>query len=269
MSGHNKTSAEHAISDITKVLSADQVSSPQVHKWHFSDLEQDAKQQMDSLRAEVLAKIKQEIQPKLAQQTAILKREAYEEAKQQGYEVGYQAGFETGQTLGIDKAKQQAEEVLKPKVAQLEQVLQSFSKPQQYIETRVFEQVANIAIMLAEKLTEQAIEVDKTKLLHFIEQAVALLPDEDARIEVELHPDDLEVVQFYQVTQKQDWLLKSNPKLSPGDCRVKKLNSVVDYRWRERLAQLVEQTVQLVETRLEPDSDDDDLAETDASTVLP
>jgi flagellar assembly protein FliH len=267
MSDHNRSSAGQAISDITKVLSADQVSSPQVHKWQFSDLEQDAKQQMDSLRAEVLAKIKQEIQPKLAQQTAILKREAYEEAKQQGYEAGYQAGFETGQTLGIDKAKQQAEQALKPKVAQLEQVLQSFTKPQQFIEARVFEQVANIAIMLAEKLTEQVIEVDKTKLLHFIEQAVALLPDEDARIEVDLHPDDLDVVQFYQASQQQDWLLKANPKISPGNCRVKKLNSVVDYRWRERLAQMVEQTMQLVETRLESDPDDDDSVETSASTA--
>lgn len=256
MPDHTKASPERIISDITKVLSADQVSSPEVHKWQFLDLEQDARQQLDGLRAEVLEQIKQEIQPKLAQQTAILKREAYEEAKQQGYEAGYQAGFETGQTLGIEKAKQQAEQVLQPKVAQLEQIMQSFTQPQQYIENRVYEQVAQISIMLAEKLTEQVFAVDKSKLLHFIEQAVALLPDEDAQIDIELHPDDLETVQFYQTSHHSDWQLKVNAKLSPGDCRVKKLNSVVDYRWRERLAQFVEQMDQLVESQLVPELED-------------
>lgn len=95
MSNESKASAGKGNS-ITRVLQAGEIKSPDVHKWQFVDLERDAIQQLDTVRAEVLEKIKQEIQPKLAKQTAILKREAYEEAKQQGYEAGYQAGFEMG-----------------------------------------------------------------------------------------------------------------------------------------------------------------------------
>ncbi|WP_044408982.1 FliH/SctL family protein [Thiomicrospira microaerophila] len=246
---------------ITKVLSAEKVSVPEIHKWQFLDLEQDAKNQLDSVRADVLEKIKQEIQPKLAQQTAILKREAYEEAKQQGYEAGYQAGFETGQALGIEKAQQQAAEALAPKVANMEQVLAALVRPQAYIETRVFEQVAQIALALAEKITEQAIALDKTKVLRFIEQAVALLPDDQAQVDVELHPDDLEFIQYYQAPPSAHWVLKANPQLQLGECKVKKLNSVVHYRWRERLDALLSQTGQLVAAQLEPGETEDHVDE--------
>jgi flagellar assembly protein FliH len=266
MTNKPKASENSGASGITKVLSAVDVSAPAVHKWQFVDLEQDAKQQLDSVRAEILEKLKKEIQPKLAQQTAILKREAYEDAKQQGYEAGYQAGFETGQALGIEKAQQAAKEALAPKVAKMEQVLAELIKPQSYIESLVFEQVAQIAIALAEKITEQAISVDKSKIIRFIEQAVALLPDEQAQIDVELHPEDFEFIQFYQEKPSKEWVLKSNPALQPGDCRVKKLNSVVHYRWRERLDVLLSQTEALVVSQLAP-SDDSEVSALEADNA--
>lgn len=245
MSNESKASVEKT-NNVTRVLQAGDIKSPDVHKWQFVDLERDARKQLDSVRADVLEKIKQEMQPQLAKQAAILKREAYEEAKQQGYEAGYQAGFETGQTLGIERAEQQALETLKPKVARLESILDSLRHPYGLISSNIYEQLGSVAIKLAERITEEAFAIDKSKLLAFIEQAVLLLPDDQADIEIELHPDDLELVSYYQAEHSKGWLIKTNAKLHMGECRVKKLNSIVHHQWRERLANLLAQTEPMV-----------------------
>lgn len=239
-------SSKEKTKPITRVVQAGDLKSPEVHKWQFVDLASDAKKQLDAVRADVLEKIKLEIQPKLAKQTAILKREAYEEAKQQGYEEGYQAGFETGQSIGIERADQQAFELLGPKVERLDSILSSLSRPYDLISADIYEQLASVAIKLAERITENAMEVDREKVLHFIEQAVQLLPNDSAEIEVEVNPEDLELVRFYQQGESKGWVVKANPKLQLGECSVRKLDSVVHHQWRVRMKKMLAQAESLV-----------------------
>ncbi|UQB41686.1 hypothetical protein JX580_08385 [Thiomicrospira microaerophila] len=267
MSKTSKASEENS-KPISRVMQAGEVKSPDIHKWQFVDLASDAKKQLESVRADVLEKIKQEIQPKLAKQTAILKREAYEEAKQQGYEEGYLAGFETGQTVGIERAEQQALETLKPKVERLEAAFNSLRHPYSLISSDIYQQLVTVAMKLAERITEEAVTIDKQKVLHFIEQAVQLLPDDQAEIEVELNPEDLELVRFYQAESSKGWVIKANSKLQVGECRVKKLNSIVHHQWRARLDELLLETEALVLAKtsaLKLDNDVDSFTHPDPS----
>lgn len=137
-------------------------------------------------------------------------------------------------------------ETLKPKVERLESILDSLRHPYGLISSSIYEQLGTVAIKLAERITEEAVAIDKSKLLAFIEQAVLLLPDEQADIEIELHPDDVELVNYYQAEHSRGWLIKTNAKLQVGECRVKKLNSIVHHQWRERLANLLAQTEPMV-----------------------
>ena len=241
---------------LTKLVRAEDVEAPLVHAWQFMDLEQDEQRQVDQLRDDVLQKMKKELEPVLTRQTAILKREAYEEAKQTGYEAGYQAGFEAGQAQGLEKAETTAKAELAPRVQQVEGILNALQTPQQLIAAEVFGLVAQIAVTLAEKIVGQAIELDRQKLIHYVEQAVALLPEVDAKTEVEVHPDDLKTLQYYQQTQSNDWLLKANSQLTPGSCRVKRQQSIVHSDWRARLHELLDET-QLVISQIQQGVEDE------------
>jgi flagellar assembly protein FliH len=240
--------AEDAAEDVklTRLVRAQDVATPQVHTWQLMDLAQEEKQRELKIRSEVYEQIQRELQPQITRQTAILKREAYEEAKQAGYEDGYQAGFETGQAQGLEKAERVAAEALKPQVERLEQVFDALAQPHALIEQAVFDQLAQMALMLAERLVEHALAVDSQKMIAFVKQAVALLPDEKAQIEVELNPQDFELVQFYQTQHKTGWQLVAREQIAPGTCRVKCLNSVVNHNWKQRLTTLLSDSDDLI-----------------------
>lgn len=230
---------------VTRLVRADEVKLPEVHAWQFVDLEKEEQKRELAIRSEVYEKIQRELQPQITRQTAILKREAYEEAKQSGYEDGYQAGFEAGQTQGLEKAETTAQSELAPKVAMLEAVLASLVQPQQLIENKVFVQLTEMAIMLAERIINDAVIADPQRITRFIEEAVALLPESDAKIDVELHPDDFNVVTYYQQQNAKPWNLISSAQLSPGTCRVKRLSSIINHNWKQRVAKLLADTEQL------------------------
>lgn len=233
-------------SSISKLMSADQVKAPEVLAWHFSDLEQEQKQQAQKIRDEVYQQIQRELEPQISRQTAILKREAYEEAKQAGYEEGYRAGFETGQAQGIETAQKTAKDALQPKVERLDAILSQLIAPQKQVSSEVFVQMAQFCLLVSQRLVEGLIEVDTTRIVRFVEEAIAHLPEPDAPLTVELHPDDVSIVEYYSEQQGRHWQLISNSDLLPGTCRVKSLNSVIQHNWRENQAELFKQVEALI-----------------------
>lgn len=242
--------------ELTRLVRAEEVKNPEVHAWQFINLEQDEKQKEQQVRSEVYERIQRELEPQISKQTAILKREAFEEAKQAGFEEGYQAGFETGQSQGLEKAEQSAKAEITPKVQRLESILTELTQPQELLTEKIFQQLAELAVKLAERLVEETLDLDKQRITQFVEQAVALMPEGEAQIEVDLHPDDLSVVSYYQQQTEQSWQLKPNKNIKPGTCRVKKLNSVVNHNWHVRLDTLLADTQQLVKSMVSPSSEE-------------
>lgn len=255
--------SSHDEAELTRLVRAEEVKNPEVHAWQFINLEQDEKQKEQLVRSEVYERIQRELEPQISKQTAILKREAFEEAKQAGFEEGYQAGFETGQSQGIEKAEQSAKAEITPKVQRLESILTDLTQPQELLTEKVFQQLAELAIKLAERMVEETLDLDKQRIIQFVEQAVALMPEGEAQIEVDLHPDDLSLVTYYQQQTEQSWQLKPNKNIKPGTCRVKKLNSVVNHNWHTRLDTLLADTQQLVKSMVSQ-ADDDAIGAVDA-----
>lgn len=111
-------------------------------------------------------------------------------------------------------------------------------------------------------MVEETLDLDKQRIIKFVEQAVALMPEGEAQVEVELHPEDLSVVTYYQQQTEQAWILRSNKNIKLGTCRVKKLNSVVNQNWHTRLDALLADTQQLVQSMVtQTDEQSTDLAD--------
>lgn len=248
--------------EVGKLLRAEEVKQPEVHAWQFIDLEVEGNKKQQEIDEAIYQRVKKELEPQLTRQAAILKKEAFEEAKQEGFEEGYQAGFSTGQTQGLEKAKETARETLEPQVEIFSQILEQLARPQELVADKVFLQLAKMSLLFAEKLVGEAIEANPQRIARIVAEAVALLPNPEAQVGVELNPEDLALVEYYQQENSKDWNLSANAKLARGVCKVKSLDTVVIDDWQEKLQEMLSKANLLVEDlAASDDAEDEDLQE--------
>lgn len=232
-----------------KVLRSDEVKSPEVHTWKFVDLAQDKNLAEEKLREAMYQRIQRELEPKFQQQATLLKKEAFEEAKQDGFEAGYQAGFETGQVQGLEKAQESVKETLAPKIERLNSLVSEIVNPYQFISQQVFEQLAQISIALAEKLVGDHFQAKPEMIVQLVEKSIAVLPNPEAHLTLELNPADIELIDYYYQQQPpRNWQMQPNPALEQGSCVVKSLDTLVASNWREQLAELLAGTDNLAKS---------------------
>ena len=224
---------------VATVLPAEDVPDPEIKPWHFTDFEQELAQQKQEKKVVVTQALRREIEKKKKKETQLLKKEAYETAQKEGYEAGFAQGEEAGRTQAFEQAKQQADARLSKQVASLETVIETLAEPYQHLKASVFESLASLAIELAGRLVHLEVSQHQAWLYEAIEQAVNQLPDEQAAVEVQLHPDDLASIEAHLNQDHAHWNLVASKHISPGSCQVKQGHSVVVNDWKTRLDALL------------------------------
>ncbi|WP_173290961.1 FliH/SctL family protein [Thiosulfativibrio zosterae] len=241
-----------------KLLRADQLGrlgNPEVKAWRFSDLAQDEVKEQQELRADVLARVRKEIAPEVSRQTTLLKKEAFEKAHKEGYDAGFQQGLAQGKQQAYDEAVLKADAELKPQVERLLSLLDFLKSPYGAIEQQVFKSFADLAVALAEKLVKAQIAESTDWVIKAVQDSVDLLPEDTATLEIELNPQDIDLVSKYQADFDKTWVLKRNPDMPLGSCRVKQNFSVVENIWQKRLAELLDETHQVIKHAVQPSPD--------------
>ncbi|KUJ71643.1 FliH/SctL family protein [Thiomicrospira sp. WB1] len=227
---------------VATVLPAEEVPEPDIKAWQFTDFEQEAQQQAKEHKVEVTQQLRREIEPRIRKETQLLKKEAYDSAKKEGYDAGFEQGQQEGRQQAFDQAKQEADAALAPKVESLSTLLETMAAPYQSLSNQVFETLADLSIELASRLVALEVDQHQAWLKQAIEEAVAQLPEDDARIEVHLNPQDYDTVAEQVDLSTRNWTLKSVERIEPGTCEVKQNNSIVVNDWRTRLEQLLGDT---------------------------
>lgn len=233
-----------------KLLRAESLSrlgNPEVKAWRFSDLEQDDVKEQQELRADVLARVRKEIAPEVNRQTTLLKKEAFEKAHKEGYDAGFQKGLEQGKKQAYEEAQQKADAQLQPQVERIISLLSFLKRPYQALEQQVVQSYADLAITLAEKMIKDHARDSEAWVVEAVKASVELLAESSAPIEIELNPQDIDIITKYQNDFDQAWLLKKNADLPLGSCRVKQDFSIIDNIWQERLADLLKETRHVIQ----------------------
>lgn len=134
---------------------------------------------------------------------------------QQIQEEAEKDGFERGHADG--QAQGQAE--VRRLIAQIEGILDNFSRPLVRLENEVVAALGELAVRIAGTLVGRAYEADPALLAQLVGEAVDAVGGANRDVEVRLHPDDIAALTpLLQLSPTQR--LTADLSLSRGDLRV-------------------------------------------------
>ncbi len=152
-------------------------------------------------------------------------------ARQEGLEQGHAEGYADGQAQG------QAE--VRRLVAQIEGILDNFSRPLVRLEDEVVLALGELAVRVAGQLLGRAYEAEPALLQDLVNEALEAVGGGNRDVEVRLHPDDIAALApLLKLAPGQR--LSPDPGLSRGDLRVHaesvRIDGTLDARLRAALS---------------------------------
>lgn len=149
----------------------------------------------------------------------------------------WQQGFEQGQAAGREAAVRED----RARVAVLERVLDSLTRPLAGLDHRVEEELLALVTAVARHVIRREMHHDPGHLVGVIREGLAALPIATDDIRVRLHPEDAAVVQacLPESDSPRRWRLELDPLLERGGCVIVSSRSQVDERLETRLGRVL------------------------------
>ena len=162
-------------------------------------------------------------EPPTAEEIEAIKAAAHAEGLEQGHKEGYAKG----------------EGEVRRLAAQIEGILDNFSRPLSRLEDEVVAALGDLAVRVAGQLVGRAYETDPSLLADLAREAVATVGGANREVEIRLHPDDIHTLQpLLELGAGQ--ALVPDLTLSRGDLRVHaesvRVDGTLDARLRGALA---------------------------------
>ena len=180
----------------------------------------------------------------LAQEQEVL-QEQLNSIKQQAS----QEGFSKGKEEGILSAEQEIEKKLK----RLDELVVSFKHSIQGLEQVFEQQVIDLSIAIAKAIVRSQITTNQEVIVNVVKEALACLPKSVQDIEVLLNADDLAMLNEYinakgLLAEFKDISCKEDASISRGGCMVNSNISHVDATLEKRLADVLNNVKESVQT---------------------
>ena len=157
------------------------------------------------------------------EEIARIEQDAHDEGHARGLADGHAEGLEAGRAQGREEghaeglAAGQAE--VRRLSAQIEGILDNFSRPLARLEDEVTQALADLAVRIAGALVGRAYQADPALLAALIEQAVATVAPQQRPLQVRLHPEDIDCLTPL-LALPADCTLFADASLARGDLRV-------------------------------------------------
>ncbi|GGA78077.1 flagellar assembly protein FliH [Neiella marina] len=180
---------------------------------------------------------------------AAAREEGFAEGKQEGFIKGHQQGTESGHAEGLSQGLEEGrQQGLAQGQAEIEERLQHFDalmrglyQPQQQLDLQVERELVQLVTAVAQAVTRHELNTNPQLILNTLKQGAELLPFQQQRVRVQLHPADMEVVQNSysdEQIQQRGWLLEPEAGLNRGDVRMMTDQSDVSIDMEQRLAKV-------------------------------
>lgn len=151
--------------------------------------------------------------------------------------LAWQQGFEQGQAAGREAAMRED----RARVAVLERVLDSLTRPLVDLDHRVEEELLALVTAVARHVIRREMHQDPGHLVGVIREGLGALPMAADDIRVRLHPEDAAVVEacLPESDSPRRWRLELDPLLERGGCVIVSSRSQVDERLETRLGRVL------------------------------
>ena len=163
-----------------------------------------------------------------------------EAVERDAWEQGLAAGHAEGVRRGEAELAVRVTE-MNVKVAALEAIIGTLAKPLDQLDTAIEQELTRLALIIAKHLVRRELRIDPSQVIGIIRHTVGLLPVATRDLKVHLHPDDAAIVRekLAQPSGEPEWVLKEDPLLARGGCRLTTATSSIDARLESRVAEAV------------------------------
>ena len=167
-----------------------------------------------------------------------IKDQAYQEAYASGYKEAYEIGHKEGRQAGLEETKIE----LNVAITQFMSVLTSFNEDIQKAQQTIGQDLIDLAIDLAQKMTTTRFEMEPEIITSIISEAIASIPSIHQPAQLFLHPNDALIVQQFigELLNPEVWKIQIDPHLERGGCRIETAQNIVDATRTTRWQRLTE-----------------------------
>jgi flagellar assembly protein FliH len=169
------------------------------------------------------------------------RRDGYEQGLEQGRQDGYGAGHGEGLTVGRAEGKAEAlasfDRLARPIDAlhkRLKQAHTDYRKAQS-------KEVVDLVAKVARQVIRAELALQPAQLLTLVDETIAAMPPTRETIDVYLNPEEYKRIAELDPKRAKRWNLMADPRLDPGECRIRAGDEEVDAGCRQRLSAVMEQ----------------------------
>jgi len=171
-------------------------------------------------------------------------KEAYAEGIETGKKEGHELGFEQGKMEGFQQGLKDAEVRVNEKIAQVEAILRTLTRPLKQLDAEVEDELMFLAMTTARHLVRRELKIQPTHVIAAVRQAVDLLPISVQNIRVFLHPEDATLLRESLAVsddEEQRWKIVEDPMITRGGCNVETDTSRIDATIETRVNSVIAQ----------------------------
>jgi flagellar assembly protein FliH len=193
-------------------------------------------------------------------------REGHESGLRDGLEQGRREGIELGRREGAERALEEARERFKTLAAPVEAMLENLRHLQDDYQAALRKEVVELVAKVARQVIRCELALQPAQLLSLVDETLATMPQTgDSKIEVFLNEGDLERILEIDHERPAQWNLIGDPRLEPGECRVRAGHHEADAGCRQRLAACMAQVSEQLLPHLDDAAVEEILSDKDAA----
>ncbi len=168
-------------------------------------------------------------------------QDGYDVGIEQGRNDGYEAGHAEGLARGIEEGRQQALAELEAMAKPVDAMLRGLKKLKTEYKNAQRKEVVDLVGKIARQVIRAELALQPVQMLALVDEALSAMPPTRDEVEVMLNPEEMKRIQELDPKRAKKWNLLADPRLEPGECRVKAGDHEVDAGCQGRLAACMEQ----------------------------
>lgn len=175
-------------------------------------------------------------------------REGWDSGEERGRQEGLNAGLQDGRRQGLEEGRQQAQAAFDGLATPLDNALAELARVRADYQAALRKEVVDLVGKVARQVIRCELALQPTQLLALVDETLAVMPPVPDGVEIYLNPEDCQRIRELAPERSAQWTLVPDPRLEPGECRVKVGDREADAGCRQRLSACMDQVrAQLLE----------------------
>ncbi|MBN7820465.1 flagellar assembly protein FliH [Bowmanella yangjiangensis] len=199
--------------------------------------------------------VEEEILPPTAEEIEAIRQSAYQEGLEEGRQAGHEQGLLQGREQGLAEGREQGlaeghaegleagRQEVEQAAAIWQELANKLTKPVSQVDDQLENELVQLAVSLARAVIRTEIQTNEDVLLQAISEGLKVLPIEERRYQMHMHPDDVQLIkQHFSVEhiEAHHWQFIESPNMQRGGCDIVTDTNAVDVSIERRVRQVLD-----------------------------